>query len=183
MSSFIGPCEYCHNVCDDSISIEKTVPSKKHPTKKKLIIKQFCSDVCKNTWLKHSITIDISGRLKNSKRDLPNAVETMLASRKWLAHYERIEYNLEKHVRTKLICEWYCIYEKLTKLEIAFMTSLLREEKKTKLFDYQEKILVFWRELSKIHLELNDNNGFNVCKTHIKYYSETQLNGVHLFGS
>jgi hypothetical protein len=183
MSSVNGPCAYCQFVCDDSISIEKTVLRKKHPTKKKLLIKQFCCETCKNTWLKQSISHEIAEKLHNSKRELFRAVETMLASRKWLAHYDRLEYNLEKHARTKLICEWYCIYEKLAKLEIVFMTSLLREEKKTKLSECQQTIIGYWRELSKIHRDLNDNNGFNVCKTHIKYYSETQLNVVHLFGT
>ena len=182
--SFSKMCDFCGKACDDSISIEKKMPcTGRRSTKNTLIVKQFCEDACKNTWLKQTIYRDISANLQNSKRELFHSVECMVASRKWLANYERFEFNLERHARTKLICEWYCVYEKINRLEIVFMTALLREEKKTNLVEYRQTLIGYWRELSKIHLELNDDSGITACKTHIKYYSATHLNVVSLFGS
>ena len=184
MSSSHEMCDFCGKSCDDSIAIEKNLPrTGRRSTKNKLLVKQFCSDTCKNTWLKRSLSYEISEELQNSKRDLIQSVECMVASRKWLANYKRLEYNLERHARTKLICEWYCVYEKINRLEIVFMTALLREEKKTKLSEYQQTLIGYWRELSKIHLELNDDSGIASCKTHIKYYSAAHMNVVYLFGS
>jgi hypothetical protein len=184
MTTFTEMCDFCSKACDERFAIEKNLPcTGRRSTKNKLLVKQFCNDTCKNTWLKQDLSYEISEKLQGSKRDLLQSVECMVASRKWLANYKRFEYNLERHARTKLICEWYCVYEKINRLEIVFMTALLREETTTKLVEYQRTLIGYWKELSKIHLELNDDSGIAACKTHIKYYSATRMNVVYLFGS